>query len=659
MNLKNIFNILLLSISLTTIIVTLVTYIIFKLRLGASKKSFLKNPLEGAFFRRFSPLIQADYLEKKALQEQSEGKGVSFKVKFVSLSFFLFAVISGLILFEDYFKYREQLAQRVTSASKLRELVKRGHLKTYDYVPREEKVVLRKRPSTNTQRQIDYFQKSLGEKKFCLISTYRAKNYDSSYHLNAIKQWREFFKRNKLSYRVYSRVNTPLGCISIYPHIQSLSNSQREELLKSQNPILITGGLGRLDGLGGESKDNILAQLLSTTILADESRNPTLIASEKEYLWDIEGGSFVEWLPLDKRYSHIGEDGGSLLTSSYNGEVFSRESHSFRREWKSKNRVWSSLDPINDFHSDIVFLTIFSKLVQTPIAKIKTFPFEQRAVSFVYRQLSTTDQLDEVKKSLKAFNGSWTLFTRDDRYPAAEIHSEDHTGYEVGMLILEDDILDEVDTRLTFNRVEEMRLFLEELSFSAVGGMATHNDYFSNTLLVVSDQNRLSYIYGKNKFISYSPFYLENLSYSLIPRMFKTVGKLLQDKSISNESEMVNTLQKNIDHAQDLGVAAIVDFSSTDIENLLFSKSLKKLITQNNIKALKLMDLIKYRNEQENLKVAINSSVEEITITNTLSKSVKDIVLLLEIGGKREKVFIKEIAAGADLKLDKGTYLER
>ena len=58
MDLKNFFNILLLAISLTTILVTLVSYIVFKLRLASTKRDLGGNPLEGAFFRRFSPKLQ-------------------------------------------------------------------------------------------------------------------------------------------------------------------------------------------------------------------------------------------------------------------------------------------------------------------------------------------------------------------------------------------------------------------------------------------------------------------------------------------------------------------------------------------------------------------------------------------------------------------------
>ncbi|WP_372655869.1 hypothetical protein [Halobacteriovorax sp.] len=658
MDLKNFFNILLLAISLTTILVTLVSYIVFKLRLGSGKKRDLVDPLEGAFYRRFSPLVNAEYLRKKSSIAKGTVSKVSVKVKFASLFVFLLVVVSGLFLFEDYFSYRKEISERVLAANNFRELVKKGFLKSYEYTPDSGTIAIKKRFSSNSQDQLTYLRAGLKDKKFCLISTNRARRYSSSQHKTSVDQWKSFFKRNGLSYKVLRYINPSKGCLVIFPHVHSLSRAQVAKVENLQAPSIITGGFGVVDGLGDEVEQTLLQKYLGVDIQKDTLSLPTLVSSEKDYLWEIDGGSFINWKPIDINFSYYLSDKANLISADFNGKITKDNEKVHSRIKSSKNVTWTSLDPIENIYSDLVFLNIFASYAELPVFKIENYKGTKVAFSFIYRQSQQANNLEEVTSLFKGLGSSWTLFTNNYNYVGKDIRKKQNDKYEVSILTSPDHNFDKLDSRASFNLLENIRLRLEELSYSGVIGLTSFDNFLNEVTLDSANQNRLSYLYGTIREVSYSPVFLEGLNYLLIPKMFRNSQEILNDKSITDINDLDKVFKARLDDMELLGGLAVFDLSSAEFENYLYRNSIEKLIKDLKGRTSSFSEIVEWKKMKENLKlsaVMVNGKTK-ISIENMSERSISNFNILFHGENGREEFLIDRVNGKENLVVDPAAY---
>lgn len=661
MDLKNFFNILLLAISLTTILVTLVSYIVFKLRLASTKAGAGENPLEGAFFHRFSPKLQEKYNELLASEEEKSDKKISFKVKFVSLFMFLFLIIAGLLLFEDYFSYRRDLSERTMAAKEFRALVKDGHLKSYEYSPRNEPIEFSKKISNNSTDQLSYLTSALKNSRFCLISTARAKRFSNRVHSLALKQWRDFLNRNDLKFSIRGSIVDTSDCIRIYPHIHSLSNSQRASFGEFSGSALVIGHFGSVDGLGGSVEQSETEKIIGRKILSQASTQPTLISSEKDYLWEIDGGSFLSWFPIDKDASHILSKEGNIISSDYNGKILREGDDILSREFRNEKITWSSLDPINHPYSDLVFLNIFAKMKGIPVFKIENYRDSKIGVSFVYRQNQQTDDLEKIKEVLSPMKSPWTLFTNNFYYEGLELDHKERVSYEVAVLTSPDHNFDKLDSRTSFNLVENLRLKLEELSFSGVRGLTTYNNFLENTVLDASDQNKLSYLYGTTKVISYSPVFLKGLNFLLVPKMFRSTKELLGDKTIESIDDFTQALELTFSNSQMLGGLAVYDISSLEVDNYLLLNALKNMVAKLEGKSVNIGEVVGWKRAKNNLKLSsmMDGGDLLLNIENSSNRSATNFKILFDGANGREEFMVEKVGANTGVNIRPSSYRDR
>ncbi len=107
MDVKNVFNIILLALSLTTIFITLISYIVFKLRQASSMESSNDfHKLEGSYFRRYAPQLEKINEEKRAIILAKEKNPKKFYLKIASMFAFVFLIIFTVFLVDDYYQRR-------------------------------------------------------------------------------------------------------------------------------------------------------------------------------------------------------------------------------------------------------------------------------------------------------------------------------------------------------------------------------------------------------------------------------------------------------------------------------------------------------------------------------------------------------------------------
>lgn len=78
LDVRSFFNILLLGISLSTVLVTLISFLIFKFRYSVSaKKNENLHELDGSFFRRFAPQLEEENRVEMELKKSQKKSTIS------------------------------------------------------------------------------------------------------------------------------------------------------------------------------------------------------------------------------------------------------------------------------------------------------------------------------------------------------------------------------------------------------------------------------------------------------------------------------------------------------------------------------------------------------------------------------------------------------
>lgn len=117
MDVKSLFNIILLGLSLTTIFITMVSYIVFKLRQSSfigGENEFYK--LEGSYFRRYAPELEKRNEELKAEIKKQERNPRKFYLKIVGMFSFIFLIIVTVLLADEYYQRRNQINESNTES---------------------------------------------------------------------------------------------------------------------------------------------------------------------------------------------------------------------------------------------------------------------------------------------------------------------------------------------------------------------------------------------------------------------------------------------------------------------------------------------------------------------------------------------------------------
>lgn len=116
MDIKSFFNIVLLGLSLTTIFITMISYIVFKLRQGSIiSNNYEFQKLEGSYFRRYAPELEKINERKRAEMRKIERNPKKFYYKIISIFAFVFLIIITLLMADEYYQQRAQRFEALKS----------------------------------------------------------------------------------------------------------------------------------------------------------------------------------------------------------------------------------------------------------------------------------------------------------------------------------------------------------------------------------------------------------------------------------------------------------------------------------------------------------------------------------------------------------------
>ncbi len=499
---KNIFNIILLSLILTTFLITVISYIVFRIRqLAGTKKAKNLHHLDGVYFSRYAPVLEDANIAHAQKVDAENLDRISPRTKMILVTVLSFGIVLLLLLFENHFNFRKEILERANSAKVYRDLISRGLLKkrTFDPLGRTVEVGQDLTPLQLSAKQQGLME--LSKTPIAILLDSRSRN-----RANA-EAWIAFCARLQLKCQLKKDVPNTSSGILIIPEPISFSSSLFKKL-KKFNRVIWSGE--------SSAKRDSVAELFGLTRKEGDCLS---------YASLLEAGIVAGNIPHDE-FSRIKVPYYDSVNSSFPFVAF------------KGGKVWVAQAPLRrggqfiDRFEDYAFLQILLHAKEG--LSLTLLPRDSLLSS-----VSLAIWLDEGKDSeflvdlLEKFNFPVTLISSNNSFP----HEFSHLNIE--MALNGDTLMSTGGSLKTlFEAIEEQRFSFEEGSQRLVDGIWFSKLRPNSDALEALRQNEFQYLVnlGDSSFEDY-PYWKNNLW------MFSDAdlkdSLVLKDKTIAQVDEAV------------------------------------------------------------------------------------------------------------------------
>jgi hypothetical protein len=631
MDIKSLFNLILLAITVTTILITIVSFIIFKLRqvsLFKSKSKLIK--LESTFFHRYAPHIELE--NNKIVEEDLRKRGSSPNKRKRNWSLgalIIFIIVLASFFFEDHYNYRRAIQRRVANAKDFRQLVKHGMLKSYNYSPSSPTPIISNTLSGRGVKQASYLKSKLNKKSFCIYS-----------HLNkapisklAQSKWISFFNRHSLSHKVYKRYGNYNNCLWIFPHIFNIRGSELRKLKKNiqGKNIIFTGGFAQRDGFGKKFKENFLLDNYYLNFVTPNLKSPqdSMIIVDKEFGWDTASGRLLNWQPINRHHSAILTKGPqSISVVDYNSKLLKQRDFYLSRVYSKDNFLWTSLDPIKENKvADLVILHFLAKLYKIPVTRVSSWPSgHKHSVSIVTTIDDPIYSYSHLLNIFKKREIPHTLFTNFSNLKGIFPLIHEKEDVYLALTNVPEDNLYEKDLKNHFKFFEGVRLDMEEYGRRPVKGFLPYKEIITKKILNTINQNQYSYLFGGKNSYSKSPIPIHGSNIYYIPKMNKSLAEMSKDTTLVTKENFTDYMKSMLNDHISTNSHYILKIENSIIKNPILKIALADFLTsREKDEFTNLDDVVGWKNLREEISIKTKKIGKsyQVKVKNNSMKNMK------------------------------------
>jgi len=662
MKIENLLNTLILSLSVSTVLITLLSYFIYKIRQfpkkGATAAAVRKK--EGVFFRRHIPVEVVLEVEEKTAPEQK-----NFFSKMNTLPFYFFfvlLVVFSSLVFKDFFSTRYAQWSRAQDVKHLHDLREKGLFKMYDLDLELKDEEFAEVIPAMEKKLVDSKLALLKTKKIALVSWSNNQKHNATHASRAQAGWESFFKSFGLTYTVVSDLAVGSFDLFIIPQMKSLSETQRAfiaGLEKSKTPFLMTGPCGALDGTGAPAKEMFCEKILKTSFLRETSKStsrPSLFPLSTTPGWSVPPGHLTNWFPEDEEFTVVAESGeASIVEAQFNGKPRVHQQGKVVRALFKDRHGWLALEPhsiaamkgADKFYGDSVLIETLSWLAGVPRVQVAPWKDGKRWTFAV-----SVDSEDKIE-------GSFELWERLDNHavPATffvvsdqlqnddRLMKVDSPKFEIGSHSKDHMIHTEKDLSAQFLNMQDSRLTLEELSGQPVVGFHPPEERFDETTVNAIAQNRFSYFSGDQRIYRMAPLFVPgNLLY--LPRVFMDDVLIKRNRQLITNDDILLALRKDYLQAADYGGLHYFNVHSQIMGQSfyldVFDAFMEEISKQPDVWVANLGEINTWWRQRNALEVTLSAS--GVKVRNTSAAQLVGLVVYMN--GK--KVALDPIDAGAE-----------
>ncbi len=569
MDIRLYFNFFLLGLCLTTVLITLVTYIVFRLRNTIeNRKGDDLHKLEGQFFKRFAPHLARENEEKRNRVNKKLVHPTSFKVKLITFSVVTFIFVITALVAEDYLIYRSELNKRAQSAQTMRDLISEGMLKTYEYTP-SKKISFKEHIPTRIFDQIETSSLILKEELFILFSN--KANQANSKHIESLENWRKFFERNGIKYKIVTRLyNAPVNAIWILPSYSKVLMKEKktfEKRVKEQRPTVVTGLFGTFDLESKTTNYEWFEKIFGLKLVKQKPViRPSQFKSKGAPLWDISPGLVLNWNPSASEMTFFDDISSSLAFEiDFQGNFVTKQdlkSTRFKFIDEGKKTIWLNHDPFklledsrDGTYSELIMLSSLQWISEKRRTRVALWPKNFEFASVI--AIDAEDKFSNVKKmieDMKDYNIPATVFVVSDLYKEKPesleiLDSSDDLGSHTD----NHRVLTEVGMLENFKRLENSRLDIEQIHHKKVTGFRPPQEKIDEDSLSVIFQNKFKYIFGDQKFGQYYPVFLADGELIYYPRVVTDDFQISRNSILVSSDDIVDYMLQDVEIVRSFG----------------------------------------------------------------------------------------------------------
>lgn len=652
MDIKTFFNVLLLALSLATVLVTLVSFILYKLRQLADKNQ-IKDPyqLEGLYFTRIAPHL--DEKNKKFRDENKiQVKKTNSKMNLGTMFLILVGVIASSLFAQMYFTDIQERRKKIAIAENYRELVDKGLLQRFDYAPDfnvdNKKIILEK-------NQIDTYELMIQQLKSKRLILASSEKMIMSKEL-AYNAWEQFLSRNQLHFQKMKLNQVQAGDLLILPQVEILNKQEKqsiENFINKGGGVIASGAIATFDGTLEKTDGQWAKEIFHIEFekCPDKNDYPTQFVRSKPIYFNIPNQYTVVWRKYKKEFcgfydETVANTNISSIEINFDGlprfldqSKKSMITQSMTSEDLSGRTIWQAFDPPfidpelqtkvkedrgHSFFQDLIILQSLNWLSRGISFQIASWPDGSEKVSALTLAMNADSTRNEkILKMLSKAEMPTTIFiqSKDINLLKEYLFKEKIGNFEIEPYFNQyNPALSEKITvnKIDFKDIEKNRLDIEEEASQFVHGIYIAPDKLNQSVYLAAILNHLNYILSsgiENGLVSYQVGQSNYIHFN-IPDQETNQLNQLANRSVASISPVrdFNPLnQLKIYHYSDFDADAFDEIKkmTNDSKSFLKLSQITKWIQMRSNIGIQMKSIDQASNEFK--LIVINDNFEEVS----------------------------------------------
>ena len=673
MQLHLLFNAIILTLSLATLLLTLVSYSVYKFRQLPFEETNKQRQfkVEGVFFKRYlSPGLLLEYFPPQTVHENK--KKSLFSPITRNLGAF-FAIIASIIfisfLVEALFNRNPHFFDGKGYADRVKELQAKGLYEHYTSNHSFDTLSLDETAPNPALNQSDYLLDELRKKTVQLFISDQNKKFNPVASKLALNAWIDFLKGHQIPYTTTASVPMPsANAILVLPQVAVLSAQQKAQVdsfIAHSGNLLATGPIGVLEGDGKPNSGSWSSAALSVQF--SEVSNPqeklnTWISGNGAPWWEIPPGVQINWPIIDSRYRASMSDGAvdrTVAMWEIRNELAGESARAPRAILNSKDgkrTVWTLLDPAvftretgtaKQTYQDLAFYSMLAWAARIPIAKVANWPDGKKMVVVPAVEVRTIDgntkdlshTLDELKIPASYFMNS------DQAKALASFYKRMPSTSEVILSLNEETDLSSKDAKAQFESIEKARLESEYQTGSPTLGFHVLSGSYNIDTIKSLLQNRIQYLSGNTQYLRLAPSLISNGEFMILPGSFVNDLEENDAKEARDTTELKKRFASVVEIASELQGMYVFQirpeiFSEKSYEDVI-PATLKSLKENPDVSFLSMSEAVKWWRSKNQLRLMISKGKMPTLPTVNVSNLSGDLTTKISVwvdNGKTAKL---------------------
>ena len=566
MTLNHFLNAILTGLSVSTVLITLMSFLIFKLRQFPKSTQESDERFEGTYFRRYDPYRISAKVAASIIPLK-----VDERRRFRTTAVGFFAAISFTIIVASLVQnwLSEPSTGRTTNVaeSKPANLRKRSDSKQLIF---DSKLAAPSIKESVSQAQFDSLAHDLAllkSEKITLIQSPDSQAKFSQFHKLALEAWQTFLLAGNIPVEIASLDRVPNDTtVIILPQLTSLSTQDRtkvQALLQRKIGVLVTGAIGALGADGRPAPTDwsgrTFGVIFSTNANAQRAM-PSIFAADRTPYAGLPPGLLSNWFPTDNAFvasakesnsttSFEADDSGQLSLTSHSRNVARAVFNSPTSESDSRTG-WLAFDPIkleklseaDQFYAKSFLVRSIKWLARQPTIEMATW--KNGAATAFLASVDAEDKFDGASTLMRTFAKSHTpatffvvsdLLVKDPKLARAA-SQEAASNFELASHTTDHADLLGMSPQNQFDKIQDSRFAIEDLTKKPVRGFRPPEERYDTETLNVAVQNGIRYFFGDQKFYRFAPLKIADGKLTYFPRSVFDDFNLVGDKTHSNEA---------------------------------------------------------------------------------------------------------------------------